>query len=42
VTVSVTAAQRRQLKQMALDQDTTIQRLLEPAVLAVLRSSSRR
>jgi hypothetical protein len=42
VTVSVTAAERRKLKQMALDQDTTIQKLLEPAVLAVLRSAERR
>jgi hypothetical protein len=42
VTVSVTAAERRKLKQMALDRDTTIQKLLEPAVLAVLRSAERR
>ena len=42
VTISVTVAQRRKLKQMALDQDTTIQKLLEPSVLAVLRNADRR
>lgn len=41
VTISVTAEQRKRLKQMALDQDTTIQKLLEPSVLAVLMGGVR-
>lgn len=42
VTISVTVAQRRKLKQMALDRDTTIQQLLEPSILAVLRKADER